>query len=1001
MSTDQRADDTFEARARTFVDDFLRAPVEQRFVLGRGEYAASIARALPIGGFVDDFTTDPAFLDVPIVRSSDLPQGALVVVASMLRPLSALASLERAPITTLDYFAFERFAGLDIKPVTFWPEFRRDYDEHRDRYDAVRARLVEPASRKVFDDLVRFRLTSDVSAAADFRYDMVNQYFEDFLELQPSGESFVDIGCYDGMTSLEFARRAPDFRHITAFEPAADNYEAVVRNLTPLGLDRVTVHQCGLSDEAAVLSQDGHRGRRGASAAREHRDHSQVPAAPGDLGLPPGPRLLEDPRARRCSGSRLRAPHAALHRRHRRDRHVLPPRRHEFVSPTSPDDMTTDRSLLITGGSHAEIPLIRAARRLGFRVITTGNRPDDLGHRHADHYAPADYSDADQVLDVAVRAGVSAIVSGCNDFAALSTARACDELGLPGHDRHDVALRIHHKDRFRELLDELGLDAPRSGVVRSAAEAVDLCTRLGYPVIVKPVDLTGGKGMTVCDAPDDVAKAVDAGLALSRQSHVVVEQFLTGSRHGFTCFVHNGRVGFWFADDEQYYLNPFLVSGTTTPTSMPDSAIADLVSAVELITSKVALVDGLVHVQCIMTPTGPQIIEVCRRCPGDLYPTFVELSTGYDYALSVVRAETGLVVGTGARHRAAPHAEARHRVLLVRPLRGHGRRHPSARRPRFRGDAMTDRPRLSVASTLYRSSGTVEEFVRRAAAAARSLVGDSFEIVLVNDGSPDDSVDRAAALLAEHPELVVVDLSRNFGHHVALLEGIAHARGELVFLIDSDLEEEPEWLSAFHDQLEVNRVDVVYGYQQERKGAPFERLSGALYWSVFRRLSGLQIPANVITCRLMTRRYVDALLQYGEREVSIGAIFAVAGFEQIGVPVVKGHKGSSTYSLRLKIWHLVNSISAFSTKPLNAIFLAGVCVSTVGFVFLLYLLIAGLFWSKSPAGWTSVMVSVWLLGGFILASLGVIAIYLGKVFTEVKARPRAIVRSIRRGSASD
>jgi biotin carboxylase len=303
--------------------------------------------------------------------------------------------------------------------------------------------------------------------------------------------------------------------------------------------------------------------------------------------------------------------------------------------------MTGAGTLLVVGGSHAEIPLIGAAKRMGYTVVTTGNRADDLGHRHADRYVPADYSDPEQVHSVAVHERVEAIVSGCNDFAALSTASVCDELGLAGHDPHEIALRIHHKDLFRELLDELGLESPRSGVVRAADEAVALCERIGYPVIVKPVDLTGGKGMTVCDDAGHVARAVDAALALSRQHHVVVEQYLTGTRHGFTCFVHDGQVGFRFADDEQYYLNPFLVSGTTTPTSMPGYALAELVSNVELISTKLGLVDGLVHVQCIMTPSGPQIIEVCRRCPGDLYPVFVELSTGYDYAGSVVRAETG------------------------------------------------------------------------------------------------------------------------------------------------------------------------------------------------------------------------------------------------------------------------------------------------------------------------------------------------------------------------
>ena len=309
---------------------------------------------------------------------------------------------------------------------------------------------------------------------------------------------------------------------------------------------------------------------------------------------------------------------------------------------------------------------------------------------------------------------------------------------------------------------------------------------------------------------------------------------------------------------------------------------------------------------------------------------------------------------------------------------------------------MTPQLKLSVVSTLYRSSGTVDEFVERAAASARALVGDSFEIVLVNDGSPDDSLERAEALLASCPELVLVDLSRNFGHHVALLEGLRQSAGKLVYLIDSDLEEHPEWVSSFRDVLLREKSDVVFGFQEKRKGGFLERVSGAVYWSTFRRLSGLDIPANVVTCRLMTRRYVDALMLHGEREVSIGALFAVAGFRQVGLPVTKDHKGSSTYSLRLKIWHLVNSISAFSTKPLSGIFLMGVFVSGIGFVLLVYLVVVGLLWSRSPAGWTSVMASVWLLGGLVLSSLGVIAIYLGKVFSEVKARPRSIVRSVTR-----
>jgi FkbM family methyltransferase len=179
-----------------------------------------------------------------------------------------MRSLGGIDTTALDYFAFERFSGLELKPVAFWHQFRVDYEQNRDRYAAVRERLGDDESRDVFDSLVRFRLTSDLAAMSNRRYDMVNQYFEDFLELQPAGESFVDIGCYDGLTSMEFARRAPGFEHITAFEPAPDNYAVVVENLEKYGADRITVHQCGLSDASAVLSFSSGQG----SASRLSND---------------------------------------------------------------------------------------------------------------------------------------------------------------------------------------------------------------------------------------------------------------------------------------------------------------------------------------------------------------------------------------------------------------------------------------------------------------------------------------------------------------------------------------------------------------------------------------------------------------------------------------------------------------------------------------------------------------------------------------------------------
>lgn len=305
---------------------------------------------------------------------------------------------------------------------------------------------------------------------------------------------------------------------------------------------------------------------------------------------------------------------------------------------------------------------------------------------------------------------------------------------------------------------------------------------------------------------------------------------------------------------------------------------------------------------------------------------------------------------------------------------------------------MRDAPRLSIVSTLYRSAGTIAEFVRRSAGAAEQIVGVDFEIVLVDDGSPDESGEIVGHLVSKYPQIVLVELSRNFGHHPALLEGLRQARGDLVFLIDSDLEEEPEWLPVFATCMEDTKSDVVYGYQAVRKGGLFERVSGALYWKAFRYLSGLDIPANIVTCRLMTRAYVEAVLQYQEREVSIGGIFSLAGFRQTPLSVNKGDKGHSAYSTRLKVWHLVNSVTSFSTKPLEIIFVIGLLVTFIGFGLVAYLLVAALAWNQPPVGWTSVMASLWLIGGVVILSLGTVSIYLGKVFLEVKGRPRVLPR---------
>lgn len=299
---------------------------------------------------------------------------------------------------------------------------------------------------------------------------------------------------------------------------------------------------------------------------------------------------------------------------------------------------------------------------------------------------------------------------------------------------------------------------------------------------------------------------------------------------------------------------------------------------------------------------------------------------------------------------------------------------------------------LSIVATLYMSAPYLEEFVSRCDGVAQRLDVD-YEIVLVDDGSPDDSLVRAIDLTVTHRALRVVQLSRNFGHHRAMMAGLSQARGERVFLIDADLEEAPELLASFWAEMESRpEVDVVYGQLAKRKGGWFERVSGEAFYSAINAMTGLDVPRNVITARLMRRGYVEALVEHKEREIFIGGLWAYTGFNQLALPVEKKHKGETTYNLRRKLSILVNSITAFSSRPLQLIFLTGLAIFSFALLYAFYLIVASLFMMRPPSGWTSLIVSVWLLGGLTIFFLGVIGIYLAKIFTEVKQRPYATVR---------
>jgi putative glycosyltransferase len=233
-----------------------------------------------------------------------------------------------------------------------------------------------------------------------------------------------------------------------------------------------------------------------------------------------------------------------------------------------------------------------------------------------------------------------------------------------------------------------------------------------------------------------------------------------------------------------------------------------------------------------------------------------------------------------------------------------------------------------------------------------------------------------------------------------MLAGLHTACGERTFLIDCDLEVAPGTLEQFDRRQRETGADMVFGYQEVRKGGWFEQISGGLFWKGFNVLSDTKIPENVLTERVMSRRFVDALLSLGDYNVFLGGMMSWTGFHQIGIPVHKKQRhGQSTYTLLKRLQLMVNAVSSFTSKPLIWLFNMGVIITVLSFSYAVFLVFRKVTYGDALLGFTSMMAMMAMSLGILTTALGLIGIYLGKVFNQVQSRPAYIIRDVHRAAA--
>ncbi len=298
---------------------------------------------------------------------------------------------------------------------------------------------------------------------------------------------------------------------------------------------------------------------------------------------------------------------------------------------------------------------------------------------------------------------------------------------------------------------------------------------------------------------------------------------------------------------------------------------------------------------------------------------------------------------------------------------------------------------LSVVAPCFNEAACLAEFHRRVAAVCAGL--GAWELVLVNDGSTDTTLDVIQDLVRRDPHVVGVNLARNYGHQIALTAGLRHCGGEYILILDADLQDPPELLDDMLRLMDEQGADVVYGQRRARVGETwFKTRASALFYRLMRRLVDIDIPLDTGDFRLMNQRTAAVLNSMPEQHRFIRGMVAWIGLRQVPLLYDRDprHAGETHYPLHRMIRLAFDAITGFSVMPLRLASLTGAAIGAVGLLLLTYTILSWLA-GRVVEGWTSLMTLMLILGGAQLLLLGIFGEYLGRLYIEAKRRPLFVV----------
>ena len=298
---------------------------------------------------------------------------------------------------------------------------------------------------------------------------------------------------------------------------------------------------------------------------------------------------------------------------------------------------------------------------------------------------------------------------------------------------------------------------------------------------------------------------------------------------------------------------------------------------------------------------------------------------------------------------------------------------------------------ISIVSPVYRDEKILPILVSEINL-VMERIGEDYEIILVDDRSPDNSWEVMKVLSSQNPKIKSIRLSRNFGQHSAIFAGLTKTKGDWVVVMDCDMQDQPKEIAKLYKKA-LEGYDIVLGQRENRKDKFLKKLTSKLFYKVFNYLSGANFDNNVANFGIYHQKTIKSILDMGDYVKFFSLFINWIGFKSISIPIEHGEReeGKSTYSVGRLFKQAFNVIISFSDKPLRLFINFGLSISVLSFIVGIYYLYLALTGKIAQPGFSSLILSIWFLSGIIISCIGIVGVYLGKTFDQAKGRPTFII----------